>query len=329
MAVGVGEEVAHSYLSRVPDSGVVIACVNSPSNVTLSGDLSGLDQIKAILDAENIFARKLKVETAYHSHHMTVISGDYLRAIEDIQPLADADSNSTNVRMFSSVTGQLIEGKDLGPQYWVDNMTSTVKFSQAVLRLVGFSTNKKKRTRVNKSFVDIMIELGPHAALEGPLKQITVPKDSEKPSVIYLSLLRRSTDATTTTLNAMGRLFASGYPIEILKINNRQTGGIVMPAVLVDLPSYPWNKSCRYWFESQLSINYRFRKQPRHDLLGAPTPDYKSSEPQWRNFLRLSEMPWMEEHRVSSSRIHNRLGTAVLTLNILRSSPASSIQPPD
>lgn len=306
MAVGVSEEIANSYLSRIPNSGVVIACVNSPSNVTLSGDLNGLDQIKAILDADSIFTRKLKVDTAYHSQHMAVISDDYLQAIKDIQPLSNSDSNQTDVRMFSSVSGRLVEGQDLGPQYWVDNMTSTVKFSQAVQSLVRFSPKGRKRARLDKPSVDIMIELGPHAALEGPLKQTILPKNGEKASVIYLSMLRRSKDATRTALVAMGRLFASGYPINLCKINDRQIEGTGMPAPLLDLPSFPWNRTYKYWFESQMSINYRLRKQPRHELLGAPTPDSKPSEPQWRNFIRLSEIPWVEGHRVSSQH-DNRL----------------------
>lgn len=304
MAVGVGEEVANSYLSRIPNSGIVIACVNSPLNVTLSGDCSGLDQVKAILDADGIFTRKLKVDTAYHSPHMAVVADDYLQAIRDIQPLSDSGSRQASVRMFSSVSGRPVEGEDLGPQYWVKNMTCTVNFSLAVQSLIRSSPKTGKRSRIDKPSVDIMIELGPHAALEGPLRQTILPKNGEKVSVTYLSMLRRSTDATRTALGVMGRLFASGYPVNLYRINNPQTESTGMPVLLLDLPSFPWNRSYRYWYESQMSINYRLRKQPRHDLLGAPTPDSKASEPQWRNFIRLSEVPWVEEHRVSSRHSH-------------------------
>ena len=238
MAVGVGEEMADSYHSRVPNSGVVIACINSLSSVTLSGNLSGLDQVKAILDGDGMFNRKLKVDAAYHSPHMAVIADDYLQAIKNIQPLSDSDSRQRSVRMFSSVSGRLVEGQDLGPQYWVNNMISTVKFSLAVQSLVRSSPKVRKRSRLDKPSVDIMIELGPHAGLEGPLKRTILPKNSEKVSVSYLSMLRRSTDATRTALGVMGRLFASGYPINLCKINNPQTEGTGMPAPLLDLPSF-------------------------------------------------------------------------------------------
>ena len=68
----------------------------------------------------------------------------------------------------------------------------------------------------------------------------------------------------------------------------------------VDLPSYPFNHSKRYWDESRISKNFRFRKHPRHELLGTPVPDWNQLEPRWRNFLRVSESSWIVEHEVST-----------------------------
>ena len=290
MAIGIGEHDTRKYLQRLPNNGVVIACINSPSSVTLSGNVAGLDQVKALLDADSIFARRLKVETAYHSSQMAVVSDAYLRAIQDVKTI-EGDSR---VQMFSSVTGRLIETKDLGPHYWIENMVSTVKFSEAVGNLLDYSAAKRKRIQNDKSFVDITIELGPHAALEGPLKQIFTARKS---NVHYLSLLRRGEMATNMALEAVGRLHTHGYAVDILQVNS-QNAAVDTPAVLVGLPSYPWNKTYRYWFESQLSVNYRFRKYPRHDLLGTPTPDSQPHARRWRNFLRVSEVPWIEHHVV-------------------------------
>ena len=53
------------YLSR----GVVIACENSPSSVTLSGDKKALNSVVVKITAEKpeVFVRHLKVDMAYHS----------------------------------------------------------------------------------------------------------------------------------------------------------------------------------------------------------------------------------------------------------------------
>lgn len=64
-AVAMGREMVAPYLGK----GVVIACENSPSSVTLSGDKKELNStvVKITAEKPEIFVRHLKVETAYHS----------------------------------------------------------------------------------------------------------------------------------------------------------------------------------------------------------------------------------------------------------------------
>lgn len=66
-AVGLGREEVRTFLRSTND--VVLACENSQSSITLSGDSTGvmgvLDQIKAV--HPNVFIRLLTVDTAYHS----------------------------------------------------------------------------------------------------------------------------------------------------------------------------------------------------------------------------------------------------------------------
>ena len=64
-AVGLGAGAASQFLSQ----GVTIACENSPTSVTLSGDLDRLENVTATIKKEepDVLARKLKVDMAYHS----------------------------------------------------------------------------------------------------------------------------------------------------------------------------------------------------------------------------------------------------------------------
>jgi acyl transferase domain-containing protein len=300
LVAGISEDQALDYLKLVLDGKVVIACVNSLSNVTISGDMLGINQLHEILTVDSIFTRKLKVENAYHSHHMNIIAVAYMESLHDIEILSTIDSD---VIMFSSVTGDIVKSNDLGSKYWVDNMTSTVRFSTAAQRLLTFSSGiKKRRSRNDNSVVDILLEIGPHSALEGPLRQILQSNEAHKLSILYLSLLSRGLNAFKSTLEAAGRLFVKGYPVDLPRVNNTRAEYSNLPAPFADLPSYPWNHSSRYWFESHLSVGHRFRKYPRHDLFGTPTPDYNPLEPKWRNFIRKSENPWIQDHRVSKSR---------------------------
>lgn len=64
-AVSLGRDVAAQYLTQ----GVVIACENSPSSVTLSGDSEPLRTVMQNIKEEHpdALVRLLKVDMAYHS----------------------------------------------------------------------------------------------------------------------------------------------------------------------------------------------------------------------------------------------------------------------
>lgn len=64
-AVGLEKSQVIKYLQP----GVCVACENSGSSVTLSGDLETLEEVLQSIRAENLnaFARKLQVGIAYHS----------------------------------------------------------------------------------------------------------------------------------------------------------------------------------------------------------------------------------------------------------------------
>ena len=64
-AIGLGADEITTFLSR----GVVIACENSPSSTTISGDLDQLEKVVATIKEQrsDVLARLLKVNIAYHS----------------------------------------------------------------------------------------------------------------------------------------------------------------------------------------------------------------------------------------------------------------------
>ena len=207
MAVALSKETAEIYLEKLTSGTAIVACINSPENVTISGDESAVLELEKVLVAEGIFARLLKVENAYHSSHMKVIEQHYLDAIKDIQTL----DKSPRETMFSSVTGQSVTGQELGPDYWVRNMVSPVRFSQAIHSLIHSKVAKP----------DILLELGPHSVLQGPLKQILDVESNPKSRPSYFSMLVRGKDAEATALDATGHLWASGYPLDLEKVNER------------------------------------------------------------------------------------------------------------
>ncbi|KAJ9656593.1 hypothetical protein H2198_004827 [Neophaeococcomyces mojaviensis] len=105
----------------------------------------------------------------------------------------------------------------------------------------------------------------------------------------------------------MGLLWDRGAKVVVNNVNNfSQVPQAQVP--LTDLPKYPWNHRTRYWHESTLSKSLRFRHAPRTDLLGEPVREFTWSDPAWKNYIRLSELPWISHHSVRGNDVFPAAG---------------------
>ncbi|KAF4632818.1 hypothetical protein G7Y89_g5307 [Cudoniella acicularis] len=305
MAVGLSPEKAEEWISKISHGEVVVACVNSPSSVTLSGDTPGIDELLALLKEEGIFARKLQVDTAYHSPHMQMVAQDYYEALADIEPL----QASGECTMHSSVTGALIEASQLGAVNWVKNLTSPVQFSSAIYDMLR---PMKKSKRADNNAVDLLLEIGPHSALQGPATQTL--KAHGIINIPYQSVITRNQSGVQTAMSLVGALFTQGVPVNISQVNNDGSTHITTPKPLVDLPKYPWKHSQRYWHESRIEAEYLSRETPKLSLLGAPSPSVGDRERLWRGFVRLSEEPWIADHKILGEVLYPGAGYLAMAL---------------
>ena len=290
MAVGLSETDFQGYWDRTQSVGgnVAVACINSPQSITISGCERRIDTIKQALDDSGISARKLNVDVAYHTTYMECVSSRYIELIGNL----DSSGLGLVKSMFSSVTGKKVSSKQLQQSnYWVENMTSAVQFRQAVENAFTIGSPKQ-----GEDAVDYLLEIGPHSVLQGPLKQI-LRTSKKTESVGYSSVLMRSKSALETALEAVGKLFCKGFPIDMAAIN-RHSSGSMGKTQFTDLPSYPWNHVKRYWLEGRLSRNHKFREFPPHELLGTQVSDWNPLEPRWRHTIRLSESSWIGDHKV-------------------------------
>ncbi|KAG9606254.1 polyketide synthase, partial [Aureobasidium melanogenum] len=309
MAVGLSDVDAMPYLEGLKAGKAVIACVNSPTSITISGDASAVDELHAILEAKGVFARRLAVEVAYHSHHMQLVSKQYKLAIQHIKP----DSGS-EVVFYSSVTGERLSTTALDADYWVANMVGQVKFAQAFQALyLDRKAARERRRRTSPTALDITVEIGPHSALAGPIKQIVKSNlviDKVKPP--YFSALMRNIDAEDTIFNLVCQLIEHGYEVDCSAV--RASLGNKSSKVLVDLPPYAWNHTTHLWTESRLSSTYKNRKHPRTDLLGVRDVNSNVVEPRWRNVLRPSENPWIRDHKVQGNMVYPAAGFIAMAI---------------
>ncbi|KAM4056365.1 acyl transferase domain-containing protein [Hirsutella rhossiliensis] len=160
-------------------SKITVACENSPSSVTISGDEAGIDALAVELEKQRCFHRKLRVNVAYHSSHMQVIA-DYLAAIKDVTPKPPRG----DVSFYSALEGRRNDQASPGPTYW--------------------------------SKPDMIVEIGPYSALEVPIRQILKFKDQK---IDYQASLVRNKDATLAMLQLAGSLFLNGADIMFDQVN--------------------------------------------------------------------------------------------------------------
>ena len=132
LSVGLGEADATKYLEGLTLGKALIACINSPRSVTVSGDADAVNEVDERITAadDGTFHRKLQVDTAYYSHHMRVVADDYRVRLG----VLNVKNNDKKVAFFSSVTGKP-KTSGFGAEYWIANFVSPVRFSDAVQAL--------------------------------------------------------------------------------------------------------------------------------------------------------------------------------------------------
>ena len=297
MAVGLGPDDVEKYIQGSGNL-VQIACFNSPSSVTLSGEIAELEKVKTSLEHDKHFARMLQVNLAYHSRYMEAIGkryGELLR--ENCEP----PLGGNGVIMFSTVTGEAID-QACDDAYWVSNAVNPVRFAQATRKMLSGP-------------IDFLIELGPSGALSAPITQIKKALPSQGDNIQYCAAFARGRDSVKALLGVAGRLFIKGGSADLQKVNaDDQNLAGPKPSVIVDLPNYVFDHSTKYWHESEASKDWRFRQFTHHDLLGTKILGTSWQAPSWKKVLRVEDLPWLRDHKVSNI-IYNVYDTADIVLD--------------
>lgn len=307
-AVGLGALESQPFLEEAAQGEILtVACVNSKTSTTISGSEAAIDRLYTILVGKGIFVRKLSTGgCAYHSTYMADIGETYETAlIRNSSKTQPKPSRRPLIPMFSSLTGKAIV-KDshymIDAGYWRKNLESPVLFATAFSSLLN---SKECET-------DIVIELGPHSALSGAIKETTVDIRPDGPAVLYLPSLLRGKNGEQCLKRLAGNLFVAGHNVDLAAVNHARRESLTLsndgahghyekPKIVVDLPAYKWDYTEKYWHESRLSTEFRFREQPRHDLLGSRMPGSTDSDWLFRNILRSKDLPWLQDHRVGST----------------------------
>lgn len=318
LAVGLGADQVASYIEGKEEH-ICVAAMNSPGSATLSGDADAVAAVAAALSKEGIFNRVLKTSgSAYHSYHMVAVGGAYsdmLSRGEELLKklgLTDTAQRYPRVPWASSVKPDkdLAHGHDLPmPHYWRENLESPVQFTQAVTKLMSLEGQS----------IDVLVEIGPHSALKGPIEQTLkgIGKAAQ-----YATALTRNEDGRNALLQLAGTLFAANTEIDLAAVNSTdandgRTGpNFVHGGVAIDLPAYQYSYGPISYYESRMSKEFRLRDLIRHDLLGSEVLGASKLQPQWRNVLRVKDVPWLSDHRLLPDVVFPAAGYIALGVEV-------------
>lgn len=318
LAVGTSWEDALDVTSlRAFKGRLAIAAHNSSASVTLSGDADAVVHAKKVFDEEKKFARLLKVDTAYHSHHMLPCGDPYIASLRACGIQINHERSSTSCAWFSSVVPSdkgMEPTEELKDVYWRDNMTNAVLFADAV-----------KNSIASDDQISLALEVGPHPALKGPATQNI---SDIRPAILpYSGVLSRGANDVEAFSDALGFLWTQlgTQGVDFQSYTKAVSYESRQPRLVVGLPSYQWNHTRSHWNESRKSRKLRGRKQPSHELLGSLAPESNAYDLRWSNVLKVSEVPWLDGHQLQGQTVFPAAGYVVMALEASRSLAADKM----
>ncbi|MGO4613932.1 SDR family NAD(P)-dependent oxidoreductase [Nocardia sp. 2YAB30] len=270
--LAVGLTFARAQELTEGDARVDIAAINSPSAVTIAGDVSCLDEIAESLTEQGVFARRLHVEVPYHSHLMDPIL-DELRSV-----LADLRLSPPRLPLYSTVSGARVTDADWDAEYWCGNVRQTVRFADAITELVRAGSR-------------VFLEVGPHPVLGANIREILIGAGETGSTVATLN--RKQSDADSIR-QVIGGLYSAG----VLDID-ALFADLPSPTRHIDLPVYPWQRT---HLRSDIPA-YQLKRHGTpnaYPMLGDQDPADTST---WRLELGIESLPWLADHVVGGSRI--------------------------
>ncbi|WP_406253648.1 SDR family NAD(P)-dependent oxidoreductase [Streptomyces atratus] len=261
------------------DGRISIAAVNGPSTVVVSGEPEALDELVADCRANDIRARKIDVDYASHSAHVEVIEAELAKLLVGIAP------RTGDTALYSSLTGGLLDGTEMGAGYWYDNLRETVEFEQATRAALADGHT-------------VFIEVSPHPVLTIGLQGTIEDKDTEAEAAT-LGTLRRDEDEAQRLLTSLSEAHCHGVDIDWTAVFG--TG-----VTRVALPTYAFQHE-RYWLPMPgdgagdlASVGLGVTEHP---MLGAAVPLADSDGYVFTGRFSTGSHPWMAEHVVMGTVI--------------------------
>lgn len=106
--------------------GVVVAAVNGPRAVVVSGDCDAVTAVREEWAARGRWTRALRADVAGHSPHLDPLLDDYRRVLDTL------DLRTPVLPLVSDITAEPVGTEAATPEFWVRELREPVRFADAV-----------------------------------------------------------------------------------------------------------------------------------------------------------------------------------------------------
>ncbi|MCV7195321.1 type I polyketide synthase [Mycobacterium angelicum] len=266
VAVAAGEEEVAPLLV----DGADLAAVNAPDAVVISGSEAAVSGIADRFARRGRRVHRLNVSHAFHSSLMEPM-------LEEFTQIADGIAVSKpRIPLISNVTGQLADADYGSAKYWVEHVRRPVRFADGVRSLESAGATA-------------FIEMGPAGGLAALVEQSLSLVDA-----VTVPALRKDRQETASVLDAVGRLFTAGAPVDWPAIYGSR-------GRLVDLPTYAFQWQT-YWLPPGSTGSGDIRGMglawAQHGLLGAVVEQPDSGGVVLTGRLSVEDQRWLADHVV-------------------------------
>jgi epothilone polyketide synthase D len=221
-AVAASQEQVSRVLQGYAGS-VVIATVNGPASVVISGERGAVELACAELNAAGARSKPLSVSHAFHSALMEPILDEFEAVAQRVEFALP------RIPLVSNLTGALAGEELLEASYWRRHLREPVLFS------AGMQT-------LQADGCDVYLELGPQPTLLSLGQRCGLAGPA-----CWLPSLRRGHDDWQVILESLGQFHVRGVPID--------WAGFDAPYArrLTSLPTYAWQRES-YWIDRQAPV---------------------------------------------------------------------------
>jgi acyl transferase domain-containing protein len=243
------------------------------------GPVPDLEEVQALLEAEDVFCRFVPGNVPFHSPAMDPLQAEAFECLSGIAPLAPA------MPLYSTVSGGRVTGAVHDASYWWGNIRQPVRFADAALSMIDDG-------------ITAFVEVGPHPALTRSPAECLGSRG--RPGVTVQSLNRKEPDSVAMA-HSCADLYVSGFSPD---------WSAFYPASRYEqLPPYPWQRE-RYWKEADATRQDRLG-EIEHSLLGTRRD---SPTPTWRRRLDGTRPGYLADHRVMDANLFPGAGYVEMAL---------------